>query len=152
PQSPRSGGRSAPRKAKPNGVAAEIAKVAPGPGPRAATATGDSTVVAGFEFHELRRLIRLVQKTGIGELELSSNGRSIRISANAVAGATASVPPPAPIPAASTVAPAPSAPPPVATGKPITSPMVGTFYRSPAPDADPFVEVGDVVEVGQTVC
>jgi acetyl-CoA carboxylase biotin carboxyl carrier protein len=34
----------------------------------------------------------------------------------------------------------------------ITSPMVGTFYRSPAPDADPFVEVGDVVEVGQTVC
>jgi acetyl-CoA carboxylase biotin carboxyl carrier protein len=36
--------------------------------------------------------------------------------------------------------------------KPVVSPMVGTFYRSPAPDADPFVEVGDVIEVGQTVC
>ena len=34
----------------------------------------------------------------------------------------------------------------------ITSPMVGTFYRAPAPDADPYVEVGDRVEVGQTVC
>ena len=34
----------------------------------------------------------------------------------------------------------------------ITSPMVGTFYRAPAPDADPYVEVGDMVEVGQTVC
>ena len=36
--------------------------------------------------------------------------------------------------------------------KPVSSPMVGTFYRSPAPDADPFVEIGDIVEVGQTVC
>jgi acetyl-CoA carboxylase biotin carboxyl carrier protein len=34
----------------------------------------------------------------------------------------------------------------------ITSPMVGTFYRAPAPDADPYVEVGDIVEVGQTIC
>ena len=34
----------------------------------------------------------------------------------------------------------------------LKSPMVGTFYRAPAPDADPFIEVGDVVEVGQTVC
>ncbi|HEY6194323.1 MAG TPA: acetyl-CoA carboxylase biotin carboxyl carrier protein, partial [Candidatus Eisenbacteria bacterium] len=44
------------------------------------------------------------------------------------------------------------APEPASRLKAIVSPMVGTFYRSPAPDADPFVEVGDVVEVGQTVC
>jgi acetyl-CoA carboxylase biotin carboxyl carrier protein len=37
-------------------------------------------------------------------------------------------------------------------GLAITSPMVGTFYRAPAPDADPYVEVGDMVQVGQTVC
>lgn len=78
-------------------------------------------VVAGFDLGELRQLIKLVQRTGIGEIELESGGRSVRISADS-------------------------------HHKAITSPMVGTFYRSPAPDADPFVEVGDVVEVGQTVC
>src|SRR6185369_4414237 len=49
-----------------------------------------------------------------------------------------------------TGAPDPAAP--ASNQKAIVSPMVGTFYRSPAPDADPFVEVGDVIEVGQTVC
>ena len=107
----------------------------------------------GFELAELRQLIRLVQKTGIGELELSSGNRSVRISATAAAVAMsapgyAGPAPPAPAaPAAD--APAPAA---VSTLKAITSPMVGTFYRAPAPDADPFLETGDVVEVGQTVC
>jgi acetyl-CoA carboxylase biotin carboxyl carrier protein len=52
------------------------------------------------------------------------------------------------------VAAATTAPPvPVAeTHVAITSPMVGTFYRAPAPDADPYIEVGDLVEIGQTVC
>ena len=54
-------------------------------------------------------------------------------------------------PVAPAVAEAPS-PAPASSQKAVVSPMVGTFYRSPAPDADPFVEVGDVVEVGQTVC
>lgn len=40
----------------------------------------------------------------------------------------------------------------VGSGEPIRSPMVGTFYRSPAPDADPFVKEGDIVTIGQTVC
>ena len=86
---------------------------------------------------ELRQLIRLVQRTGIGELEVTSGGRTVRIAAHADA-------------------PAASAPPPAAAKTDqhaaIPSPMVGTFYRAPAPDADPYVEVGDVVEVGQTVC
>ena len=114
---------------------------------------------AGFELRELRTLIRLVQRTGIGELEVASGGRSVRISA--VSSAPGSVP--AAVPAVRTTEPATQADavaagPGGAAGAPagdlraITSPMVGTFYRAPAPDADPFVEAGDVVEPGQTVC
>ena len=115
-----------------------------------------SVAVAGFELIELRRLIRLVQRTGIGELELNAGGRSVRISATPSNGGATLV---APAAVARAAAPAPGAA--AATGpsaepashqKAVTSPMVGTFYRAPAPDADPFVEVGDVVEVGQTVC
>jgi acetyl-CoA carboxylase biotin carboxyl carrier protein len=106
---------------------------------------------AGFELAEIRQLIRLVQRTGIGELEVSSGGRTVRISAQGTASAVFPSPQ-----VASTPAPAPAAP--AATPekadhlKAITSPMVGTFYRAPAPDADPYVEVGTSVEVGQTVC
>jgi acetyl-CoA carboxylase biotin carboxyl carrier protein len=112
---------------------------------------------SGFDLTELRHLIRLVQKTGIGEIELNSGGRSVRISANpAGAGTWVSAPAPAAA-AAPHAAPAPAAEAKPAADpdshlKPVVSPMVGTFYRSPAPDADPFVEVGDVIEVGQTVC
>ena len=115
----------------------------------------------GFELSELRQLIRLVQRTGIGELEIASGGRSVRISATpSAAGSWVSAPAPAaPAPAtASATSAAPEAGSPAAATAPasdlvaITSPMVGTFYRSPAPDADPYVEVGDIVEVGQTVC
>jgi len=116
---------------------------------------------AGFDLTELRHLIRLVQRTGIGEIELNSGGRSVRISANP-AGAGTWVSAPAPAAAAAPHAAAAPAPAPAAEAKPaadpdshlkpLVSPMVGTFYRSPAPDADPFVEVGDVIEVGQTVC
>jgi acetyl-CoA carboxylase biotin carboxyl carrier protein len=68
----------------------------------------------------------------------------------------AHVPVAAALPAAAPAAPASAGttPAPAANDhlKAITSPMVGTFYRSPAPDADPFLEVGDSVEAGQTVC
>jgi acetyl-CoA carboxylase biotin carboxyl carrier protein len=110
--------------------------------------------VGGFELRELRQLIRLVQRTGIGELEISSGGRSVRIAATATGGqamvsaATLAVA----RPAADTPPAGPPAPPPPSTLKAITSPMVGTFYRAPAPDAEPFAENGDVIEVGQTVC
>jgi acetyl-CoA carboxylase biotin carboxyl carrier protein len=105
---------------------------------------------------ELRQLIRLVQRTGIGELEVSSGGRTVRISASAgvqVAMPSAAVSMSAPVnpiaaPAGEKGADAPRSDKTVA----ITSPMVGTFYRAPAPDADPYVELGDMVEVGQTVC
>jgi oxaloacetate decarboxylase alpha subunit len=108
---------------------------------------------AGFELSELKQLIRLVQRTGIGELEVSSGGRSVRISAQASGRVAAVVSQATAAPTAERLAP-------VATPEvgleenlqAVTSPMVGTFYRAPAPDADPYVEVGTIVEVGQTVC
>ena len=108
---------------------------------------------------ELRQLIRLVQRTGIGELEVSAGGKTVRISAAGAATgemrlAPVGVAPATSMPAGGNVASeakAPEAPKPDRSVA-ITSPMVGTFYRAPAPDADPYVEVGDVVEVGQTVC
>jgi len=113
--------------------------------------------VGGLE--EIRRLIRLVQRTGIGELEVNSGDRTVRIAAQSRVPASLGIAPAVAVPAppvekplaAGTGAAAPATP---ATEHlaAIASPMVGTFYRAPAPDADPYVEVGDRVEVGQTVC
>jgi acetyl-CoA carboxylase biotin carboxyl carrier protein len=135
------------------------AKPAPTPAattPEAAPAKAAASV-AGFDLGELRALIKLVQRTGIGEIELESNGRSVRISAQGGGGTWVAAPAAAPMPvaaapAASAAAPAAAPAAAASNHKAVTSPMVGTFYRSPAPDADPFVEVGDLVEVGQTVC
>jgi acetyl-CoA carboxylase biotin carboxyl carrier protein len=142
----------ASKRSRKGAAASRGMKPAPG---KADNAGGASA--GGFELSELRQLIRLVQRTGIGELEVASGGRSVRISA------FSSAPVHAPAAAVSVARPAeaaPAAPAPAAGAagapasnlKAITSPMVGTFYRAPAPDADPFVENGDTVEPGQTVC
>jgi oxaloacetate decarboxylase alpha subunit len=127
------------------------------PSPNADTPRG--ALLSAAELTELRQLIRLVRRTGIGEIELSSGGRSVRVSANAAAPVAMSVPAMAPgrtegagrsgtgSGSAQSSADASSN-----DAVAITSPMVGTFYRAPAPDADPYVEVGDMVEAGQTVC
>jgi len=139
-----------PRARKPRRGAPAPKPVKPGPSP------SDNSRAGGFELAEIRRLIRLVQRTGIGELELSSGGRTVRMSA------ASGVPVVAPgdaarEPASATPRPAGDAPA-AADGQKtehlvaVTSPMVGTFYRAPAPDADPYVEVGTVVDVGQTIC
>jgi oxaloacetate decarboxylase alpha subunit len=110
-------------------------------------------MLGGIGLAEIRRLIRLVQRTGVGELEISSGGRTVRISAGGAFRPAASPLPASPMdrPAAAEAAPAGAAPA-AETHVAITSPMVGTFYRAPAPDADPYVEVGNAIEVGQTVC
>lgn len=105
---------------------------------------------------EIKRLIRLVEQSEIHELEITQGDQHIRIAKSATA---APVPqPPAPLPPRAEAA---SPPEPEPTGeqpaedeglRPIVAPIVGTFYSSPAPDADPFVSVGSTVEVGQTVC
>jgi acetyl-CoA carboxylase biotin carboxyl carrier protein len=109
---------------------------------------------------EIVELIRLVEESKINEIEICEGRNKIRISKGM--GPVPSVVVPAPTPAAE-IPPAaarPAAGPEAASEtaklapnlKEITSPMVGTFYRAPAPDADPFVDVGQTVEVGQTVC
>lgn len=139
--------RAAPRK--PRGAPPKGHLKPASPGADNSEGSGSS----GFEMRELRRLIRLVQRTGIGELEISSGGRTVRISArpsgSSGAAPTAAPGPPVEVPSAP---PRPTEPAASERLKVVTSPMVGTFYRAPAPDADPYVEVGSTVEVGQTVC
>jgi len=119
-----------------------------------------------MRIEEVRRLIRLVEESEIGELEVwkwwgririrkggAVNGGPVHV---AVAG---SVPEPRPVAPPAEPAPAAPAPAPETAAvdetdglTPVKSPMVGTFYRSPAPDAEPYVEPGSQVEPGQTVC
>ncbi len=115
---------------------------------------------SAMDLREIKRLIQLVQKSGIGELEITEGGRTIRIAAlqSAPMGSIpyvvsnpGSAPPQSAAPSAEPRAEAPAA---AADSHlvPVVSPMVGTFYRAPAPDADPYVELGSQVEIGQTVC
>jgi len=125
--------------------------------PSAGADNPQGTILGGAGLAEVRRLIRIVKQTGIGELEVSSEGRTVRISANAGVQVAASAPPTsaptAPAPVSSPATDSPSARDDGSDGRvAIVSPMVGTFYRAPAPDADPYVETGDKIEVGQTVC
>jgi len=112
-----------------------------------------------MDLRKLKKLIDLVEESGISELELTEDGEKVRISRNF----TASMPAPnyshyipqqqqAPAPQAATAAVAAEAAPAVEEGHAVKSPMVGTFYRSPSPDAKSFVEVGDTVAVGDTLC
>lgn len=110
-----------------------------------------------MDLRKLKTLIDLVAESGISELEVTEENDKVRI-VNKVQTVTvtsapvvAAAPAPAPAaPAASPAAPA-AAEEPAVTGTPVTSPMVGTFYRAPNPGAEPFVKVGDRVEVGQTL-
>jgi len=111
--------------------------------------------------YEVRRLIRLVEESEIGELEVwkwwgririrkhvPQNGRADYAVTGPPPAAPAAPPPPA---AEAPAAPAP-APAEEAGATAVKSPMVGTFYRAPAPDAEPYVQAGDTVEQGQTIC
>jgi acetyl-CoA carboxylase biotin carboxyl carrier protein len=123
------------------------------PAPPSTDNSSEHAASSGFELSELRRLIRLVQRTGIGELEISSGGRTVRISARAGASNAAYTPAAPGPPVEPNAAPARTAAQAETDRlRAVTSPMVGTFYRAPAPDADPYVEVGAQIEVGQTVC
>lgn len=123
--------------------------------------------IADLDF--LRGLIDAVDQSGIDSLEVSRGGTRIRISKTPGGTTSNTQPQPAapadPAPAAANPVPAPAAP--AATPEPsavptpapaannwveIKSPMVGTFYRSPSPEAPPYVEVGTRVSKGQTLC
>ncbi|MFA5122827.1 acetyl-CoA carboxylase biotin carboxyl carrier protein [Zavarzinia sp.] len=100
----------------------------------------------------IRELADLLAEADLTEIEVTENGRSIRVArqVTVVAGPPAAYAAPAAPVAAAPVA-APAAAVPVASGQPVTSPMVGTAYLSPEPGAQAFVRPGDRVTKGQTL-
>lgn len=113
-----------------------------------------------MDLRKLKKLIDLVEASGISELELTEDGEKVRISRNFTSNAPtqqyANYAPPAQYAVAPPSGGAPQVAvaetPAVEEGHAVKSPMVGTFYRSPSPDSKSFVEVGDTVAVGDTLC
>jgi len=106
-----------------------------------------------MDLRKLKKLIDLVQESGISELEVTEGEEKVKIVKSG--GTGAAYPATASAPAAAALAPIPSEPAAAATETPghiVKSPMVGTFYRSPSPGAKAFVEVGDTVKTGDTIC
>jgi acetyl-CoA carboxylase biotin carboxyl carrier protein len=125
---------------------------------------------AGMNIKEIRELVKIVEESKIEEIEIEEKGKKVRISKSVGNAHFAS-----PMPFPSYISPASAHAPQISSPKPsvhepftedkpqvieekggnyseVRSPMVGTFYRAPAPDADPYVNVGDIVSVGQTLC
>ena len=117
-----------------------------------------------MDIRKVKKLIELLEESGIAEIEITEGEEAVRISRYssqapaAPAPAPAPVAAPAPAPVAAAPAPAADAAPatpasePAVSGQKVLSPMVGTFYRTPSPEAEPFVKVGDQVNVGDVLC
>jgi acetyl-CoA carboxylase biotin carboxyl carrier protein len=112
-----------------------------------------------MDLRKLKTLIDLVSDSNVSELEITEAEGKVRIVKGPVGVPMAQYAPPpvahvaAPAPVAAAAPAAPEAPPaPVSTEHVVKSPMVGTFYRSASPGAKPFVEVGDSIKAGETVC
>ena len=111
-----------------------------------------------MDLRKLKKLIDLVQESGIAELEITEGEEKVKIVKGGHVSVSAVAPAPvAPIearaPAPAAAAPAPAAEAPAGQeGHVVKAPMVGTFYRSPSPDAKAFVEVGQTVKEGDTIC
>lgn len=110
-----------------------------------------------MDIRKVKKLIELLDESGVAEIEIHEGEESVRISRysqNVAPAPVAAAPAPVTtIPAIETASatPAPSSTP-VSSGHTVTSPMVGTLYRAAAPGSAPFVEVGQRVEVGTVLC
>ncbi|MEA5446055.1 acetyl-CoA carboxylase biotin carboxyl carrier protein [Gammaproteobacteria bacterium AB-CW1] len=116
-----------------------------------------------MDIRKVKRLIELLEESGISEIEITEGEESVRISRhqpNAQPQYYAAPPAPAPAPQAAQQSPAPAddgaaaddAGDDIPAGHKVESPMVGTFYRAPSPTSKPFVEVGQQVKEGDTIC
>ena len=110
-----------------------------------------------MDIRSIRKLIEIVEQSDIAEIEIKEGEHNIRISRSKEQVVMAAPAPiaaaPAPVAAAAPAAPLAEAPvSSEANGHKVTSPMVGTFYTSPSPDAGAFVKVGDKVSEGDTLC
>lgn len=109
-----------------------------------------------MDIRKIKKLIELLEESNVYEIEIKEGEEAVRISrggapvqAPMMAAPMMAAPAPAAAPVASTAAPeAPAA----IAGHTINSPMVGTYYKSSAPGAKPFIEVGQKVNVGDTIC
>jgi acetyl-CoA carboxylase biotin carboxyl carrier protein len=115
-----------------------------------------------MDIRKVKKLIELLEESGIAEIEITEGEESVRISRYPNNTAPMPMHYQAP-PMMAAAAPAPAVGAPAATaeapgvaeakkGTKVQSPMVGTFYRSPSPEADSFVKVGDTINVGDTLC
>jgi acetyl-CoA carboxylase biotin carboxyl carrier protein len=110
-----------------------------------------------MDIRKVKKLIELLDESGIAEIEITEGEESVRISRYS---SQAPAPAPAPVMAAAPAAPVAAAPAPVAAapaeaeedGHAVTAPMVGTFYSAPSPGSADFVQLGDRVNVGDTLC
>ncbi|MGM0480377.1 MAG: acetyl-CoA carboxylase biotin carboxyl carrier protein [Pseudomonadota bacterium] len=116
-----------------------------------------------MDIRKIKKLIELVEESGISELEITEGEEAVRINRYSAppapvqyTAAPAAAPAAAPQADINNTAPAPTPAPAAETQEPsghiLRSPMVGTFYESPSPDAGPFVTVGSKVNVGDTLC
>jgi acetyl-CoA carboxylase biotin carboxyl carrier protein len=112
-----------------------------------------------MDIRKVKKLIELLEESGISEIEISEGEESVRISRYPQPGTVtvapapmAAAPPPAPAAAAAPTETPQPPPPPASRGQQVTAPMVGTFYSGPAPGAKPFVEIGSEVKPGDTLC
>jgi acetyl-CoA carboxylase biotin carboxyl carrier protein len=113
-----------------------------------------------MDLRKLKKLIDPVQESGIAELEITEGEEKVKIVKGGVVSvspgpATAPAAAPAAAPPGLSAAAAPAAVPeaaPAVEGHVVKAPMVGTFYRSPSPDAKAFVEVGQAVKEGEVIC
>ena len=110
-----------------------------------------------MDIRKVKKLIELLEESDVAEIEIHEGEESVRISRASTAVVAPMV---APVAAAPVAAPAPATAPaaapavaePEVQGHAVRSPMVGTFYASPSPDASAFVKEGDTVSAGQTLC
>ena len=112
-----------------------------------------------MDIRKIKKLIELVEESGIAELEITEGEESVRINRNNMSAGPAYAPQYAPqyapAPVAAPVAAAPvteAAAPAAPTGHQVLSPMVGSFYAAASPEAPAYVEVGSKVNVGDTLC
>ena len=114
-----------------------------------------------MDIRKVKKLIELLEESGIDEIEIKEGEESVRISRNSnkamampqqYAAPMQAPMAPAPAPAPAAPSPAPAAVSNEPDGHKVKSPMVGTFYRASSPESKPFVEVGQSVKAGDTLC
>lgn len=111
-----------------------------------------------MDIRKIKKLIDLIDETGIAEIEIKEGEESVRLSRYTNNAAPNPPMPSAPVPPQPVVTTTPSLPEivsekkPTSSGHQVKSPMVGTMYTAPSPEASPFVQVGQQVNIGDTLC